>query len=77
MRQRPKSARPMSDAPKDGAIIDLWSDTCGWVSDVWFYADFEQPDGWVTICPRPFSGWRRSRCNSIGCTEAAKIEAAG
>lgn len=57
MKKRPATLRPMDEAPKDGAIIDLWRDDTGWVREVWFDPGFE-PDGWVTICPRPFVGWR-------------------
>lgn len=61
MKKRPATLRPMDEAPKDGTIIDLWRDDTGWVRDVWFdpaFAIHEEPDGWVTICPRPFVGWR-------------------
>lgn len=57
MKKRPKSVRPMDTAPKDGTIIDLWRDDCGWIKEVWFDAEFAA-DGWTTICPRPFVGWR-------------------
>lgn len=64
MKKRPTTLRPMDEAPTDGTIIDIWRDDTGWVRDVWFdhdYAINEGPDGWVTICPRPFVGWRHSR----------------
>lgn len=60
MRKRPANLSDMASAPRDGTIIDIWRDDCGWVFDVWFDADYG-PDGWVTICPRPFVGWRLSR----------------
>lgn len=60
MRKRPAHLQPMTDAPKDGTIIDIWRDDTGWVRDVWHDLDYG-PDGWVTICPRPFVGWRLSR----------------
>lgn len=50
----PKVVRPINTAPRDGTPIDLWSPTFGWVKDVWFDAD----DGWITLCPPPFTGWR-------------------
>ncbi len=64
MKKRPTTLRPMDEAPTDGTIIDLWRDDTGWVRDVWFdpaHAIYDGPDGWVTLCPRPFVGWRLSR----------------
>lgn len=60
MKKRPNNLLPMKSAPKDGTIIDLWRDNTGWVESVWFDADYP-PDGWVTICPRSFAGWRLSK----------------
>lgn len=60
MKKQPANLRPMDEAPRDGTPIDIWSDSAGWVRVVWFDADYG-PDGWVTICPRPFVGWRHSR----------------
>jgi hypothetical protein len=56
-RKRPARLKPMFSSPQDGSIIDLWHDDYGWIKEVWFDASFG-PDGWVTTCPRPFSGWR-------------------
>lgn len=65
MRKQPKSLRPMMTAPRDGTPIDLWSPNCGWVKDIWWDKDViddddypEAEDGWVTLGPRPFVGWR-------------------
>ena len=62
MKRAPKM-QPMDTAPKDGSVIDLWSPQFGWDRNVWWSDDGgpEPDDGWVTICPRPFTGWRKAR----------------
>lgn len=57
----PPTMRSMDTAPTDGTPIDLWSPHYGWLVGVWFDPAFESEgygDGWVTGCPRPFTGWR-------------------
>ena len=59
MKREPKM-NPISTAPKD-ALVDLWSPTFGWVKNVWWDDDWPEADGWVTVCPRPFLGWRKAK----------------
>lgn len=62
--KEPKNLRPIDTVPRDGTPIDLWRPGTGWVTDVWWDKD----DGWVTLCPPPFTGWRpipRSRYASL------------
>lgn len=60
MKREPKMS-PISSAPKDD-VLDLWSPTYGWVKNVWWDEQGPEPeDGWVTICPRPFTGWRKAK----------------
>lgn len=62
MKPEPKTMRPMETAPRDGSVVDLWSPTYGWQRDIWWDDEGPEPgDGWITICPRPFVGWRKAR----------------
>lgn len=61
-RPRPKDLEPIETAPTDGTVVDFWRSDCGWIEDVWFDRDGgPEGDGWVTIAPRPFEGWRLAR----------------
>jgi hypothetical protein len=61
-RATPKKLKPMETAPLDGSLVDLWSPIFGWERNVWWdeKGGPEEGDNWITICPRPFTGWRKA-----------------